>query len=158
LLEKISGTDAGFIHRLVNTPGWLQFIGNRHVYSPEDAAAYIQKINNTPDLIYWVVRIKQNQTPAGIISFLKRHYLAHFDIGFAFLPELSGNGYAFEAAKTVLNLARTCKEYETILATTVPENQSSVKLLLKLGLRFDEEICQNGERLHVYTTAPPEKV
>jgi [ribosomal protein S5]-alanine N-acetyltransferase len=41
--------------------------------------------------------------------------------------------------------------YKTILATTVPHNTSSVKLLTKLGLHFEKEIEVDNMILHVYS-------
>ena len=84
LIEPLSINDNSFIFELVNTEGWLKFIGDRNVHSKQEAIANIQRIKNTPNLIYWVVRLKDNHVPIGIISFLKRSYLEHFDIGFAF--------------------------------------------------------------------------
>jgi RimJ/RimL family protein N-acetyltransferase len=37
-----------------------------------------------------------------------------------------------------------------ILATTIPENIRSVKLLKKIGLTFEKEIEISNEKLHVY--------
>ena len=144
--------DHEFISRLVNSKGWIEFIGDRNVHSKEDAIAYINKILGTENLFYWVVRQKTTGIPIGIISFLKRAYLDHFDIGFAFLPEYFGNGYALEAAKEVLSVVSLNPIYNPILATTIPDNTKSIKLLNKLGLHFQKEIEVGNERLHVYTT------
>ena len=97
------------------------------------------------------MRLKDTPTPLGIISFLKRHYLEHFDIGFAFLPEYNGCGYAYEAAEKVLSIASQQAEYSTILATTIPQNIASIKLLNKLGLHFEREIEVANDILHVYS-------
>src|SRR5262245_2223949 len=71
-LNLLSGDDREFMLSLVNSKGWLQFIGDRNVRSLDDASAYINKVMNTTNLFYWVVRLKEDQTPVGIISFLKR--------------------------------------------------------------------------------------
>lgn len=149
-LRLISAEDHAFIRELVNTEGWLKFIGDRHIHSEEAAAAYIQKIRNTGDLYYWVVRLRETQTPVGIISFLKRAYLDHFDIGFAFLPAHEGRGYAFEAAETVLAALARLEKFGTILATTLPANHKSIKLLEKLGMQFSKEIQHENETLLVF--------
>ena len=149
-LDILTPEDHEFIIQLVNTKGWLKFIGNRNVYSKEEALAYIDKILATENLFYWVVRKKNEKLPIGIISFLKRQYLDHFDIGFAFLPEFMGFGYAYEAAKKILFIAGMNKKYP-ILATTVPGNTDSIKLLNKLGLHFEKELEIGNERIHVYT-------
>jgi ribosomal-protein-alanine N-acetyltransferase len=135
-LRLVDTPDATFIMELVNTKGWLQFIGNRNINSKEEAERYIDKLKATENLFYWVVTIKDTCTPTGIISFLKRDYLEHFDIGFAFLPQYSGNGYAYEAAHNVLLAVKEDPKYSTVLATTIPENMRSIKLLEKLLLKF----------------------
>lgn len=136
VLNIITEDDHDFMLAILNTKGWIAFIGDRNVHSTADAIAYIQKIKNTPNITYWVARLKNDNTPIGIISFIKRSYLDHFDIGFALLPEYSGQGYAYEAAAMVLSIAGKEETYKTILATTIPHNNSSVKLLTKLGLNF----------------------
>ena len=101
-IGPLLSTDTMFISELVNSKGWLQFIGDRKVHSPEDAAAYIEKINDNPHVTYWVARLKDTGTAAGVVTLIKREYLEHHDIGFAFLPVFAGKGYAYEAAKAVL--------------------------------------------------------
>src|SRR5438477_96284 len=101
-LNALTAEDGDFVKELVNSKGWLQFIGDRNIHSKEEAIAYISKINTTPDFYYWVVHLKQTHEPIGIISFIKRSYLEYFDIGFAFLSQYSGKGYAYEAAKEIL--------------------------------------------------------
>jgi [ribosomal protein S5]-alanine N-acetyltransferase len=149
-LTLLSPEDHVFVRELVNSKGWLEFIGNRDVHSQAEALAYIDRIVNTPDLFYWVVRLKTEGTPIGIISFLKRSYLEHFDLGFAFLPEYGGQGYAFSAAVAIQSMAQQMLEHQTILATTIPSNVQSIKLLTRLGFAFDREISVDGETLLVY--------
>ncbi len=150
ILSPITEDDYSFMFVLVNTKGWLEFIGDRKVHSSEDSIKYIQKIQKTKDLTYWVVRIKDSNASIGIISFLKRSYLENFDIGFAFLPEFYGYGYAYEAAKEVLAVVSKQPEHAKVLATTIPENTNSIKLLTKLGFHLEKEIEIQNEKLHVY--------
>jgi RimJ/RimL family protein N-acetyltransferase len=148
-LNPVTEDDYNFMLTLVNSKGWLEFIGDRKVHSTEDSIKYIQKIKKTKDLTYWIVRLKDNDTSIGIVSFLKRSYLENFDIGFAFLPEFYGYGYAYEAAKEILSVVS--KKHSKILATTVPQNINSIKLLNKLGLHFEREIEVENEKLHIYS-------
>ena len=85
-----------------------------------------------------------------MVTFIQRDYLEHPDIGFAFLPQFSGNGYAFEATKTVLEALIEQENLSHILATTIPENVRSILLLKKIGLDFEREILVAEETLHVY--------
>ena len=143
-------TDDVFIMELVNTKGWIEFIGNRNVNSLKDAADYIRKILTSPNVVYWIVKLNNNSQPIGAVTLIKRNYLDHHDIGFAFLPEHSGKGYAFESASELLKKVIYHPDYSTILATTVPGNVNSIRLLEKLGLHYEKEIDADGEKLLVY--------
>lgn len=149
-IEQLSEADASFIFELLNTEDWIKYIGNRNINSPADAVTYIQKINENPDITYWSVKLRAPKAAIGLITLIKRDYLDFNDIGFAFLPAFSKKGYAYEATKAVLlNLAKN-NIIENILAITLPGNKSSVKLIEKLGLKFEKIIEQNNEKLHLY--------
>ena len=151
LLDELSAGDSSFIISLLNSPGWLKFIGERNVKTNEDAINYIQKIRNNPNVTYWVVRLKDSSEQAGVITLIKRDYLDHSDIGFALLPEYSGKGIAAEAAKAVLDDLIKSGDHKTIHAITVKENFSSIHLLEKLGLVFEKVIANEGEELLLYS-------
>lgn len=149
-IAPLAASDAYFIRELVNTEGWLKFIGNRNITTGTEAVAYIEKINSNENIAYWVVRLKSDEQSIGIITYIKRDYLDHHDIGFAFLPEHTNKGFAYEATSTVLGRLVVELKLPRILATTIPENISSIKLLQKMGLGFEKEIEINNEKLHVY--------
>lgn len=151
LIESLSIRDNTFIYELVNTKEWLQFIGNRNVNSEIEAAAYIQKILNTHDTHYFVARIKETRVPVGIITFIKRSYLEHFDIGFAFLPQFTNRGYAYEATKVVLDGLIQSGEYSQILSITIPGNSNAIRLINKLGLQFLNKIEVENEFMNLYS-------
>lgn len=152
-LKIITLEDDDFIKSLVNSKGWIENIGDRNIHSKQDALAYIDKILNTENFYYWVARIEEANKPIGIISFLKRSYLENFDIGFAFLPDFNNKGYAYEAASAVLTMVSKLPEFNIVLATTLFSNESSIKLLTKLGFRFKEEIELDKQKVHIYTNA-----
>ena len=150
IITSLSLADDSFILELVNTEGWIRFIGNRNVGSLNEARAYIEKIINNENISYWVVGLADSLEKIGIVTFIKRDYLDHHDIGFAILPAFSKKGYAYEATLGVLK--ELIKEYQLqrILATTLPANTNSIKLLQKLGFVFEKEIEIGKEKLHVY--------
>ena len=151
LLDPLMESDGKFVLELVNTDGWLKFIGNRNVTSEADATAYIQKIIDSPVINYWVIRLKGNSLPIGIITFIKREYLAHHDIGFALLPAFENSGYAYEASEAVLyNLIHSNRQPTHLSAITNPENSRAIKLLKKLGFEFHKMITVEKENLQVY--------
>jgi ribosomal-protein-alanine N-acetyltransferase len=149
-IQPTSKSDASFILELVNTKGWLQFIGDRNVHSISEANTYIDKILTTENLFYWTAQTKENKTPVGIVTFLKRSHLDHFDLGFAFLRQYGKKGYAYEASKAVLEFTRKRLQQQAVLAVTLPSNMSSIQLLKKLDFKFLKEMNHGNENLRVY--------
>jgi ribosomal-protein-alanine N-acetyltransferase len=143
-LDRLHLNDAAFILELLNTEGWIKFIGDRNIRSIEDSEKYIEKTIKNRDIVYWVVKTIDEKDSIGIISFVKRENLEFHDIGFAFLPVFSKKGYAFEAAEIVLKDLLQDPDNQIILATLKAENINSIKLIERLGFHYDSEI-ENGE-------------
>jgi [ribosomal protein S5]-alanine N-acetyltransferase len=143
-LRELTPDDAPFILKLVNEPTWLQFIGDKGVRTLKDAVNYIlsgpAKSYRTNGFGLWLVSLKEEDLPIGICGLIKRAELEHVDIGFAYLPDYSGRGYAFEAASATLEYAKNSLALTRILAITNQDNIRSIKLLEKLGLQFEKLI------------------
>lgn len=138
-LREYTIEDAPFIYELMNSEGWLKYIGDRNIKTVADAEAYIEK-NYLPSYDLngfgaFIVELKVSGKSIGSCGLYKRENLKHPDVGFAFLSEYSGNGFGFEAANAVLNFARESLNIQTILGFTLPDNIASIKLLEKLGLK-----------------------
>ena len=129
-LSKFSDEDAPFIIQLLNSKGWLDFIGNRNVKTIEDALNYLKKSiysgYNDNGYGLWKVTLFESGTPIGMCGLLKRADLPACDIGFAFLPEYIGKGYAREATNAVLEIAKEIFKLDEILAITDPANTKSI--------------------------------
>lgn len=144
ILRRMAVGDAGFILKLLNEPSWLRFIGDRGVRTMEDARDYIL---DGPAAMYarlgfglYLTELKEDGSPMGICGLIKRDFLDDVDIGFAFLPEYWGQGYAYEAASAVLAYGQGVLGLKRIVAITVPDNDRSARLLEKLGLRFERRV------------------
>lgn len=142
--------DAAFMLELLNSKGWLQFIGDRNVSDIEAAIDYIHKILSTNKFYYNVFEIKDTYTPIGIVTFLYRDNQDCPDIGFAMLPQYKKNGYAYEATKSYLEELNRNKVGK-IIAIVKPDNANSIQLLNKLGLLFEETFNDKNEILARYT-------
>lgn len=139
-LAKLILKDAPFILELVNDPSWIRYIGDRGIRTLKGAREYIRK---GPKKSYaqfgfglYAVKLKSNGNPVGICGLLRRDSLDDADIGFAFLPRYTGNGYAFEAADAVMSHAKEVLGMKRLLAITSPDNTRSIALLEKLGFKF----------------------
>lgn len=143
ILREITINDASFILALLNSKGWLQFIGDRNVQNIFDAENYIAErflkgyIHNGFGL--YLVAIKSSNISIGLCGLIKRETLEDIDIGFAFLPEYNGLGYAYEAAKATRQFAFETLKINRLVAITTPDNVSSIKLVEKIGMQFEKK-------------------
>jgi RimJ/RimL family protein N-acetyltransferase len=141
ILRKLNGDDAAFYLRLVNEPSWLQFIGDRGIRTVEEARATLLSgpvaMYESHGFGFYMVELKDGAVPIGMCGLIKRESLADVDIGYAFLPEFWGKGYAYEAASAVLEYGNSVCGLQRIVAITSPDNHQSIKLLEKIGLKFE---------------------
>ena len=156
ILRPTQVDDAPFTLELLNTPKWLKNIGDRKVYSIEDAVKYInEKIKPQYERLgysnYTVIR-KTDGVKMGSCGIYDREGLEGVDIGFAFLPDYEKMGYAYEAAQKVMSVGFNEFKIKKIKAITTQENFSSQKLLKKLGLKFVKliRIPNDEEELMLY--------
>jgi [ribosomal protein S5]-alanine N-acetyltransferase len=139
-LRRMTLDDAEFILELLNDAAFVRFVGDKGVRTADDAREYI---STGPMASYdrhgfglWVAELKVSRTAVGMCGLLKREALTDVDIGFAFLPEHRGRGYAFESAAAVLRHGRVVHGLKRILAITVADNAGSIRVLEKIGMGF----------------------
>jgi [ribosomal protein S5]-alanine N-acetyltransferase len=79
------------------------------------------------------VELKKSRVPIGICGLVKRDFLHHPDLGFAFLTSYQKQGFASEAAMSIIEYGFGISD--TLLALTTLENQRSLKTLVHLGMK-----------------------
>lgn len=158
-LRRFTLDDAAFAYTLVNDPAWIQNIGDRNVKSLEDARGYLTK---GPMAMYektgfgmWVVTLKETGEAIGTCGLIKRDSLEDVDIGFALLPQFRGQGYAWESANAVLEYGRDTVGLKRMVAIVSPANKPSIRILERLGLRFERMITMPGETEEIFFYATP---
>ena len=147
-LRHIQVEDADFVLQLLNEPDFLKNVGDKNVRDRSGAEAYIERgpIASYESHGYglYLVELIESGKAIGICGLLKRDFLEHADLGFALMPGYRGNGYAFEAAQATIELARTTLNLSKIVAFTANNNMRSIKLLEKLGMKFDNLMSLPG--------------
>jgi RimJ/RimL family protein N-acetyltransferase len=155
-LRRFCVDDAAFFVALLNDPDWIRFIGDRGVHTEDQARAYMAKAymaqyEKLGFGLYLVERIDDG-VAIGMCGLIKRDGLDDVDIGFAYLPEYRGQGYAEEAAKATLAYGRDVWQLKHIVGIATPENQASIALMQKIGMRYERSTRLNAqaEQLVVY--------
>ncbi|HPH21351.1 MAG TPA: GNAT family N-acetyltransferase [Haliscomenobacter sp.] len=149
ILRTLTLDDAAFIVELVNSPGWIKYIGYRNINTIEDACNYL---NNGPLKSYadngfglWAIVLKNEGMPIGMCGLIKRDGLEDADLGYAVLPAYEGQGYVTEAAKAVLHYIFDILKIKRVLAITNVDNVASIRVLEKIGFQFLRYMTMPGE-------------
>lgn len=157
-LREFTADDAEFVLRLVNEPSFLRYIGDRGVRTLDDARKYIADgpVAGYARDGHGLMRVerKSDGVSLGMCGLLKRDALPEPDIGFSFFPEYWSQGYALEAASVVMRHARETLAIGRILAITTRDNASSMRLLDKLGFRFERMVALGTEELRLFASEP----
>lgn len=139
-LRTVEPGDAAFYLELVNDPAFVEHIGDRGIHTLDDAEEALVlgpiAMQELRGHSLYVAALKDNDVPIGMCGLIKRESLDGVDIGYAFLPQYRGQGYACEAGRAVLAYAPSLG-IRRVLAITSPNNIASNYLLRKMGMRFE---------------------
>ena len=152
-LRRLELEDAAFIVRLLNEPSFIENIGDRAVRSIEDAHRYLRE---GPMAMYedygfglWHVARNSDGAAVGTCGLLKRDNLPDVDIGYAFLPEFWGLGYAIEAAEATMRHGAGKFGLKRIIAVVSQGNNASIRVLEKLGMRHERMFAMRPDEPEV---------
>lgn len=159
VLREVTVQDAAFVLDLLNSPGFLENIGDRGVRTLDEARTYIEDrvLGSYRDHGFgmWLTAQKSDGAAVGLAGLVRRDGLDVPDVGYAFIQRAWGRGYAQEAAAAVLAHARGPMGIPKLAAITTPENFASMAVLRKIGFTFHGMITLPGaEQESSYFTAP----
>ena len=140
-LRTATPDDAAFFMELVNDPSWIANIGQRNIHTLEAARAALEagpmaQFREHGYSLYIVER-RSDGVCVGMAGLVRRDSLPGPDIGYAVRPAYWGQGYAWEATAAIVRQAQQVLRLRTLYGITSLQNQASINLLNKLGLRFE---------------------
>lgn len=153
-LRELSEADAAFMLQLLNDPDFIRFIADRGVRTPEAAARYIEErfveSYRQNGFGLWLVETKEGGEAAGMCGLLRRgEPVPGVEVGYAFLAPFRGKGYAYEAASAAARYGRDALGLSQLHAVVNPDNDASIRLLEKLGMRFERMVRLSGEEFDI---------
>ena len=155
-LRTVTHDDAAFYMELVNDPSWIANIGQRNIHTLEAARA---ALDTGPTAQFrehgyslYIIERRSDGAPVGMGGLVCRDSLPGPDIGYAIRPAFWGQGYAYEAMAAVVIHAQQVLRLPTLYGITSLQNQASIQLLNKLGLRFERFTRRqpDGKETNVY--------
>jgi RimJ/RimL family protein N-acetyltransferase len=149
VLREFSPEDAPFVIRLLNSEGWLKYIGDRQVRSVEQAQDYLERIifpgYRSVGSGFRLMELRDGGLPIGLCGVIKRDYLEFPDIGYALLPEYERKGFATEAVSATLRHVQENPANKVICAIVTPGNGPSIRLLERTGFTYQKTIMEPAE-------------
>lgn len=153
IIRRLTADDSEFMLELLNDPSWIRFIGDKGVRTLDAARDYIlQSLVAMYERLgfgLYLTELKGEGLPIGICGLIKRDSLEDVDLGFAFLPNFRGKGYAYESAAAVMAYGKESFGLNRLVAITSPDNDDSARLLEKLGFNFERMVKLSGESAEV---------
>jgi len=154
-LRCLTLTDAEFYLNLLNDPLWIKNIGDKGVHTIEAAReAIVSKhlaVQEKMGFSIYLVERTSDHAAIGLCGLVRREQLDEIDIGYGFLPEYRGQGYASEAVESMIDFAKEKLKLSRLLAIVSPHNLASSNLLKKQGFNFKEILhWQDKEAIELY--------
>lgn len=148
-IRELTIDDAEFVFGLVNEPSFLANIGDKGVKDLEGARQFILKSPWTCQEKHgygqFLVELKEGGDPVGVCGLLDRENLDVTDVGFAILPQYRKRGFAFEAASAMMEYGHLTLGIGKIVGLTSEDNIASIRVLEKLGMRFERVVKMSDD-------------
>ncbi|GLH68709.1 N-acetyltransferase [Geothrix rubra] len=158
LIRPLRLEDAPFILRLLNEPSFIEHIADKGVRTLDQARAYLEEGPLRSYALHGhgllLVQHRETGSPMGMCGLIRRDSLPEVDLGYAFLPEFWGLGFAEEAARACLAWGRSALGLPAVLAIVSPGNAASIRLLGKLQFHPTGSMTHApGDEVDVYRRA-----
>ncbi len=143
--------DAEAFWPLVSLPEVIRFTGDD---APSSLDAVRELLKNRPLRDYAVHGFGRmaciEKSSGRLVGFSGLKYvdeLQDVDIGYRFLPDCWGKGYATESARVLMEDGFRRFGLKRIVGLVHPENMASTRVLVKLGLAFERKFRPDGAAL-----------
>ncbi len=153
ILREFKEDDAQSILELNNDPDVLKFTGDRPFQNIQEAKRFIQKYDHYDNYGFgrWAVILKENNAFLGWCGLKFTPEKNEHDIGFRFFKKHWNQGFASEAASACLDLGFDEFELTKNIGRAMKENQTSIRVLEKIGLTFDKTFDFDGNEGMIYS-------
>jgi RimJ/RimL family protein N-acetyltransferase len=156
ILRAFTLDDAEAWLPLISLPEIVRYTGDVPATSVDEARELLRTRPLRDYAVHGYGRMAVIEKSSGrLVGFSGLKYLEDLrevDIGYRFLPDCWGKGYATESAGVLMEQGRREHGIERIVGMAHPDNAASIHVLEKLGLRFERllEPEADGLRLRLY--------
>lgn len=140
ILRELSIGDAENFYELNQNPNVTRFTGDKSFKSVREAKDFLKNYKDYEQNGYgrWAVICKESEEFLGWCGL--RFDGNKTDIGFRFFEEYWNRGFATESAKACIEYGFEKLKLHEIIGRAMKENIASIKVLEKIGLKFEREM------------------
>jgi ribosomal-protein-alanine N-acetyltransferase len=152
LLREILPTDEMALFLLDRNPNVHRYLGNKPISTVQESKKHIDHIRNQyiqNGIGRFAVVLKETDEVIGwsgikFITEPENNHVDFYEIGYRFIEEYWGKGYAYESAKAWVDYGFDQMKIKKIYASANKENLGSIKILKKIGMIPISEFDWNG--------------
>lgn len=158
MLRKLTEDDVDHIFLLDSNPDVMKYVGAAPIADKKESAKMLENIinqykNNGTARLAVIEKETNRFIGWSGIKFLTDEvngFKNVYELGYRFLPEFWGRGYATESALASLDLGFNQLNADKIYAYADVENQSSNHILKKLGFKNKGTFLDQGDNCYWY--------
>ena len=154
ILRELNVDDADYFYELNVDPLVIQYTGDTEFENINAARLFLEKYSANNYGKYncgrWAVILKTSKEWLGWCGIKYMPVPDEFDIGYRFFRKYWGNGYATESAIACLEYGFDQLKINKIVGHAMKENIASIKVLEKIGMKYEKDILMDGEHAVLY--------
>ncbi len=141
VIRKTNVNDIDLLIKMDGQEITQKYLGGIKNKTREERIEFLEKRNNS-------LTVCLNDKPIGFIELKINNNIG--ELSYIFDYDYCNNGYCTEACKELINVCFTKLKLNSIIANIVDGNNSSKRVLEKLGFKYQSEIVKDSIRLLKY--------
>lgn len=137
------------LHRLASDPDVMRYITGGLPFEEEHTRAFVNRQERhfaEHGFCRWKLLLRTTREYVGFCGAEHKHLDGEWvpEIGWWLAKEHWGKGLASEAAATAFQHLWEAKRIPRLTACAMPENRASIRVMEKIGLRFEKEFLERS--------------
>ena len=131
-------SDLDNIYRLGSSSVVMRYITNGKTQNMEEAKADLEKRIKASTRIfgYWITEERESGEFIGWLALKRLDQSDEVEVGYRFLENAWGKGYATEGSRQLLDYAFRHLNLPKVVAIALKENKASTRVMEKLGMQY----------------------
>jgi len=152
VLRELDVEDSNNFYELNLNPKVIQYTGDKAFQNIRAAEKFLKNYSDYKlnGFGRWAVIDKSNEDFLGWCGLKYVEKLNETDIGFRFFEKHWNKGFATESAEACLKFGFEKLNLKTVIGRAMAENIASLKVLEKLGMKYEKEFNFNEHKGLIY--------